>query len=212
MLDCFCGMGGVSDGFALEGYDVMGIDIVDAPKLLGYKHKFIHADMMTLHGEDFKGFDVVWGSPPCRDFTRIADVYGHNWKEPPNPAKGLVLVRKFIDFVKKANPKFWILENVYCLKDYLSEISPNFVSYISIGKNNQGKKHVFYGNFPHFLLPRTSGYTISKRAKGPHGESWMRPNEGRIVSIQGKLRKWERAKIPLACSRAFAKACKEQLQ
>ncbi len=41
MLDCFCGMGGVSDGFILEGFDVTGIDIVDAPKMLGYKHRFI---------------------------------------------------------------------------------------------------------------------------------------------------------------------------
>ena len=30
MLDIGCGMGGTSDGFALEGFDVTGIDIVDA--------------------------------------------------------------------------------------------------------------------------------------------------------------------------------------
>lgn len=187
-------MGGVSDGFALEGFDVTGIDIVDAPKMLGYKHRFIQADMFSLKGEDFRGFDVVWGSPPCRDFTAFSDEYKHplngimKWKKPKNPKKGMELVDCFLSFVKQANPKIWIMENVPGLANHL-KLKPNQKS--SIGKT---MRRCFWGNYPYFLMPMDA----NKKPLSFFGNH--------------KTRSWERAKIPLACSRAFAKACKEALQ
>ena len=200
-LSCFCGMGGDSDGFALEGFDVMGIDIVDAPKMLGYKHKFIQADMLTLKGSDFKGFDVVWGSPPCRDFSEIGNVFGKTWKRPQDPNNGMILVRAYLEFVKKAKPKFWIMENVPGLIKHFEK--PRFKT--TLGDKNMAR--CFWGNFPNFLMPKTADLTVyhhfyeSKSGK-------RKKVEGRIVGIQGKYRQWERAKIPLPCSQAFAKACK----
>ena len=189
LLDCFCGMGGVSDGFALEGFDVTGIDIVDAPKMLGYKHKFIQADMLTLKGEDFRGYDVVWGSPPCRDFSQLVDKRGTKtaWKILKNPEHGLILVNAFLKFVEKAEPTIWILENVQGLSKYLP-LKPKAIG----SKIKGGKRHVFYGNFPSLLIPQTSSIQLK--------------------NINCPNRSWERARIPLACSRAFAKACKEQLE
>ena len=197
LLDCFCGMGGVSDGFALEGFDVTGIDIVDAPKMLGYKHRFIQADMLTLKGEDFRGFDVVWGSPPCRDFTQIGILYGKKWKNKPNPENGIATIKYFLQFVKDAQPNYWILENVALLKKYFKEIEPRTEAYITLGK-----RHVFYGNYPLFLMPRDM--RIKTRKLNAYGRD--------EPSHDGKLRTWIAARIPLACSRAFAKACKEQLE
>ena len=189
LLDCFCGMGGVSDGFAMEDFDVIGIDIVDAPKLLGYKHKFIQADMLTLKGEDFGGFDVVWGSPPCRDFSQLCDKRGTKtaWKIPKDPRRGLILINAFLQFVKQAEPKIWILENASGLAKHLT-LKPRALD----SKIKGGKRHVFYGNFPNLLIPQTSSIPLAK--------------------INCPNRSWERAKIPLPCSQAFAQACKEQLQ
>jgi DNA (cytosine-5)-methyltransferase 1 len=205
LLDCFCGIGGVSNGFALEGFDVTGIDIVDAPKMLGYKHRFIQADMLSLKGEDFKGYDVIWGSPPCRDFSRIGEMYGHNWKCPPNPMRGLELVNIFLDFVKEANPRYWVLENVYGLSHHLP-LKPKFATYITISsKNGQGKHHAFWGNFPDFLLPKVTQKKIGFHKIQPNGDRWMR------AQVTGKNAAWINAKIPLPCSQAFAKACREAL-
>lgn len=196
LLDCFSGMGGVSDGFALEGFDVTGIDIVDAPKMLGYKHRFIQADMATLKGEDFQGYDVVWGSPPCRDFSFLAKWYGKRWKIPPDPKKGMELINCFLKFVEKAKPTFWVLENTFMLKNYMIE-KPRIEAYIT-----KGKRHVFYGVFPLFLLPRDMRVIV--RGKSKFGRDSPKGKR--------KISSWLAAKIPLACSRAFAVACHQRLE
>lgn len=187
MLDCFCGMGGVSDGFAKEGYDVTGIDIVDAPKILSYKHKFIQADMLELDGKEFQGYDVIWGSPPCREFTPLVDCFSHRWKKPPNLDEGLETVNAFLKFVESAKPKIWIMENHPRLAQHIP-IKPIFK-----GKLSKGMRRVFWGNFPSFLLLGSMKPSI-----------WQAYNNH-------KTRSWDRAKIPLACSLAFARACKTEL-
>ena len=205
LLDCFCGMGGVSDGFALEGFDVTGIDIVDAPKMLGYKHKFIQADMLTLKGEDFGGYDVVWGSPPCRDFSQIGLLYGKRWKNKPNPEKGLVLINCFLKFAEDAKPKIWIMENVANLKKHFTELQPRTEGYITYGK-----RHVFYGNYPLFLMPRDMRIKIRSQNKNGRDQpnmKYLEPTPTHNRAIQSA----QHARIPLVCSRAFAKACKDAL-
>jgi len=205
MLDCFCGMGGVSDGFAMEAFDVTGIDIVDAPKMLGYKHRFIQADMMMLKGEDFRGFNVIWGSPPCRDFSQIGLLYGKRWKNPPSPENGLKLIKAFLNFVKGAEPDLWIMENVANLKKYFKDLQPRTEGFITYGK-----RHVFYGNYPLFLMPRDMRIKIRDKNKNGRDQPTMKylePPSHHNRRIQAAIF----AKIPLACSRAFAVACREKL-
>ena len=186
MLDCFCGMGGVSDGFAKEGFKVTGIDIVNAPEMLGYKHNFIQADIKELDGKDFQGYDVIWGSPPCRNFTSIARI-ARNWKEPCDPKKGLELVNAYLNFKNKAKPNFWIMENVPGLANHLP-FKPEMKAQI---KPNMWR--VFYGNFPAFLMPRYEKF-VPVEKQSPRA-----------------IRSWKSAKIPLPCSKAFARACKRAL-
>jgi len=199
LLDCFCGIGGVSDGFAKEGYDVLGIDIEDMPSK-GYKHKFLQADIRNLDGKDFQEYDVIWGSPPCRDFTAIGRLYGKKWKNPPNPEEGIKLIKCFLKFVERAEPKIWIMENVSLLTKYFKEIEPRVDTYITFGK-----KHVFYGNFPLFLMPRDMRIKIREINK------YGRDQPKYLVPVAKKNRKWVHAKIPLTCSSAFAVACKSSL-
>lgn len=202
MLDCFCGMGGVSDGFAMEGFDVTGIDIIDAPKMFGYKYRFIKADIEDCVFDNFPCVDVDWGSPPCRNWSQMAHV-GHGskctdskgkwaWKNPPNPYD-LTLVNAFLTIVQRMKPKIWIMENTPNLEKYLA-MKPQMITRIE-----PTKKRAFWGNFPSLTVPMSEGLSVAKNVKG------------RIYCIQGKYRSWQRAKIPLACSQAFAKACREAL-
>jgi hypothetical protein len=191
-LDTFCGMGGVSDGFALEGFDVTGIDIVDAPKMLGYKHRFIMADMLTLDGRDYRGFDVIWGSTPCRDFsTQTQANKGYPNRKPPNPKEGLKLVYAFRRFVDAAQPRIWLMENVRRLENYYRE------------------KPIL-----HFLTSKCGKRSLWGNLSFPM-QTDIRPQrnmEYDYIKLSYRMRSATRAKIPLPCSRAFASACKEALQ
>jgi SAM-dependent methyltransferase len=200
MLDVGCGLGGMSEGFAAEGFEVTGIDIANM-KELGYKYNFIQADICELNGENFRGYDVIHVSMPCRDFSPLARCYGKNWKIKPNPERGLILVNKALKFIEAAAPRFWTMENVFGLTGYL-KIQPKISCYIRY------KKHGFWGDFPAFLMPRVTGQPMTK---GQYING-MRCPQPRVRRGNSKIESWNHAKIPLVVSRSFAKACKETLE
>lgn len=178
-LDLYCGLGGWSDGLAIEGFEVLGVEI--EPHIADlYKHPVIVGDVRDLVGRDFKGYDLIVGSPPCRDFTRLPDKGHTPWKHPKDPENGLSMVNAFLQIVEEAEPKFWLMENVPGLSNHL-DLKPRCKARLS-----KGMYRLFWGNFPAFLVPKS----LSKR---------------NIWDIQGPLRKWERARIPLCVSRALGK-------
>ncbi|MBA7712907.1 hypothetical protein ES703_121900 [subsurface metagenome] len=194
VLDLFCGLGGWSDGFASEGYEVLGVEI--DPKIANlYKHPVIVADVRTLNGEMFKGFDVIVGSPPCRDFSDLARFLGHTWKRPPDPeGDGMSKINGFLRIVKESQPKYWLMENVKQLQKYIG--SAEVCSYL-------GVKHMFrcfWGCFPAFLIPQDASKIVYKSHW--HGK---RPT---ITGDGGPLKSWQVAKIPFPVARALAEAIK----
>lgn len=178
LLDLFCGLGGWSNGFAECGFECVGIDIVN----VGYLYQLILADVKQLSPEKLKGkFDVIVGSPPCRDFSKLCNFGKTRWKTPPSPDKGLILVKAFLNIVHIAKPRYWILENVSGLNKHLN-IKPTIK-----GKISQTQFRYFWGKFPQPLLPDI--YRTKK-----------------VQNITGKHRSWKRAKIPTPISKAFAEA------
>jgi len=212
-LDLFCGLGGFSDGLAAEGFDVTGVEI--EPKIAAlYKHKVIVADVCSLNPEDFRDYDLIVGSPPCRNFSQLIKVIGHTWKKhPPDPwGEGLRLVNAFFNFVIIAEPRYWLMENVPGLADYLWQ-PPRTMPYL--GKT---MKRAFWGNFPAFLVPRdyNKGTMIGHRdVKEKRGKP--DPSIGDIFGSgnrkgQGWMKSWERARIPLPVARALGAAVRRALE
>jgi len=181
-LDLFCGLGGWSDGFKAANFDVLGVEI--EPKIAKlYKHDVICADVKTLNPELFKGFDLIVGSPPCRDFTILQDTL---WKKKKNPELGMILVNAFLNFVDVVKPKFWIMENAPGLRKFL-DIKPK--CFIRI---HRGKRQFLWGDFPNCLIPIHYHDTL-------------------VEHQNGSLRKWKRAKIPFVISYTLGKACYDAL-
>jgi len=202
-LDLFCGLGGWSDGLVLEGFEVMGVEINSKIAEL-YNHPVIVEDVKNLKGKQFPNYDLIVGSPPCRDFSVVGDVFGHTWKRPPDPkGEGMGLVNAFLAIVKQANPKFWLMENVPRLEKYLGKAK--FCTFLG----DKHMKRCFWGDFPAFLVPKDANKVIyhhfypsksGKRKKSYVGDGL------------GKHKKWLIAKIPLPMARALGKAVRQQLE
>lgn len=176
-------MGGWSNGFAKEGFECVGVDIVN----VGYPYQLVLADAWALDGNKFKEFDVIVGSPPCRDFSQLATSLGKTWKIPPDPkGKGMELVNVFLRIVKEAKPKFWIMENVNGLCKYLKP--PDIQAWIT-----KTRQRCFWGEFPNTILP----VVITRK---------------NVIDIHGAYRSYTRAIIPSPISQAFAKAIKQEFK
>lgn len=181
LLDVFQGLGGWSDGFSDEGWDILGVEIVNLP----CRHHRIIADMncSPLRADKLNQyFDAIVGSPPCKHFSKIAYVSKiHNWKEQPNPTHGLKLVNAFFKLIEQARPTFWIMENVPGLRKHL-EFRPSCTV-----KLTRTMIRCLWGRFPPFLIPMELGLP-----------------EKQIIG--GKLRSWLRAYLPQSFTRAAAQA------
>jgi C-5 cytosine-specific DNA methylase len=72
-IDLFCGLGGWTEGLLAEGYDVVGFDIErHAYGEHRYAGQLVIQDVLTLHGSQFKGADLIVASPPCQEYSYMA--------------------------------------------------------------------------------------------------------------------------------------------
>src|ERR1035438_2789886 len=72
-IDLFCGLGGWTDGFLAEGYDVVGFD--NHQHIYGearYPGQLVIQDVLTLHGSQFAGAACIVASPPCQAYSWMA--------------------------------------------------------------------------------------------------------------------------------------------
>lgn len=115
VLDLFCGCGGISCGYSLAGFEIIGgidfnQDAVNTFKL-NFKKAIVHcADITTITEqtiiEDYNGVDVIVGGPPCQGFSSA-----NRWqKELEDPRNKLFF--EYLRFVRILKPKVLMIENV----------------------------------------------------------------------------------------------------
>src|SRR6266487_1830779 len=98
LLDLFCGMGGWSVGFYRQGFECYGVDNVD----VGYPYELLRMDIRDYKGEHPGFYDVIVASPPCNEFSRLRLA---NKVTPPNPEKGMELVREAKRIIEELKPR-----------------------------------------------------------------------------------------------------------
>lgn len=145
IVDFFCGAGGLSLGFGLEGFQ---IDLANDNEQVcintfRYNHpevsedKIVFGDIREIvnHIEKYvhNEIDVVIGGPPCQGFSsanqqRIID-------DPRNE-----LYKYFIKAIEKIAPKFVVMENVRGMLPYSQQIIEDYKNI----KIKRGKKTYTY--------------------------------------------------------------------
>lgn len=73
LLDLFSGAGGAGHGYALAGFEVLGVDLAPMRR---YPHRFEQGDALAFleaHGSEF---DAIHASPPCQRFSGMTRRHG----------------------------------------------------------------------------------------------------------------------------------------
>lgn len=144
-IDFFCGAGGLSLGFSLEGFQIdLANDNEDVCiETFKYNHPEVREDRIILgdirdivnHIENYiqNDIDVIIGGPPCQGFSsanqqRIID-------DPRNE-----LYKYFIKAIEKISPKFVVMENVRGMLPYAQQIIEDYSNIKTIGKQSHTYK------------------------------------------------------------------------
>lgn len=112
--DLFAGVGGLSEGFRMAGFDVAFAIEFDKDIAASYKKNHPETDVIAddicqvdtrlLH-QNHPHIDVIVGGPPCQGFSQKGKRLSLD--DPRN-----FLFKQFVKFVEEFKPKYFVLENV----------------------------------------------------------------------------------------------------
>jgi DNA (cytosine-5)-methyltransferase 1 len=110
-LELFCGMGGLSSGFARTGFKVTGVDISEKVGRTFSSNKFGTFVKKDLMRSGIRGrFDVVIGGPPCEPWSSL----NLTRRGDKHPLYGCL--DAFFREVLKLKPDAFVMENVPALQ------------------------------------------------------------------------------------------------
>lgn len=151
MVDAFSGLGGASSAF-IDDPQWNVVRIENNIELLGHVPRTWFADIKKIV-QDYRWLSIkrpvelLWGSPPCREFSQGFNAPGPMAKRAGVDFKpDMSLLEAWLDLRDKLEPKYWLLENV------AGAIKP-FEPYV--GKPTQIiGPFVLWHNLPEILVPR----------------------------------------------------------
>jgi len=120
-LDLFAGAGGMSEGFLMEKFCLLGANeieqnffktYIENHKKFDQNNNFILGDITTEKiknklislCKDYGRVGVIIGGPPCQGFSHAG------WRNPND--KRNQLFKDFVNIVKNVKPEFFVMENV----------------------------------------------------------------------------------------------------
>lgn len=118
VIDLFSGCGGLSEGFRLAGYEIIGGIDINPSAVETFQHNFKEAravciDLLEVDDQkilsDFQDFlkaDIIIGGPPCQGFSNA-----NRWQKELSDDRNKLFF-EFVKFVDIINPKAIVIENV----------------------------------------------------------------------------------------------------
>jgi len=118
-VDLFAGVGGMSKGFEMRGFELKAAIEFDKNIFQTFEHNHKLADASFLINDDIRKpeikkklvsikdqnrIGVVGGGPPCQGFSMIGN------RNPSDPRN--TLFRDYFEIIKEIKPEFFVMENV----------------------------------------------------------------------------------------------------
>lgn len=116
ILDLFCGAGGLSLGFEMAGFKVIGAVDFNKQAIETHEENFknsinICGDIKEISNDEiinmFDGVDVIVGGPPCQGFSAA-----NQWQSEEEKREKNLLFYEYMRFVEILKPKIFLIENV----------------------------------------------------------------------------------------------------
>lgn len=119
LLDLFCGRFGWSRGFAVRGWECVGIDLIQPPDIPP-NCTFLQQDILNITPRwiELQGFDFICVSSPCEQFS----VHGLRCfhPNPPYPILGILLFNHARRLCEASGAPY-IMENVRSAQDFVGQ-------------------------------------------------------------------------------------------
>lgn len=182
-IDLYCGLGGWTEGFLAEGWDVIGFDIEQ--HVYGeqrYPAQLVLQDVRTLHGSQFREAEMIVASSPCQEFSYRAMPWKRAKALGP-PVLGMELFAQAARIQREASEAAgryipMVQENVKGAQKYVGQARARFGSFY------------LWGDVP-ALIP------IPEKATKNTGGSWFAVGSpGQKVTGENPVHKPQRANNP----------------
>ncbi|WP_144666656.1 DNA cytosine methyltransferase [Bacillus altitudinis] len=109
VLELFCGGGLGAVGFKAAGFEIVKALDFDKNAVKAYRHNFgdhvEQADISTIDIESLPNTDVIFGGPPCQDFSVAGKGVGVDGERGK-------LVWRYLEIIDAKQPKAFVFENV----------------------------------------------------------------------------------------------------
>lgn len=109
VLELFCGGGLGAIGFKAAGYDIAKALDFDKNAVKAYRHNFgdhvEQADISAVDIDSLPNTDVIFGGPPCQDFSVAGKGAGADGERGK-------LVWRYLEIIAAKQPKAFVFENV----------------------------------------------------------------------------------------------------
>ena len=147
MWDLCSGLGGASEAFLANGWEVIRIENNNE---LGHVPNTIICSIEEFFDtiDQWEKPDLIWASPPCREFSDAfnapASIAARNGED-YHPEYGMLVMMMCEKIIHQVNPEYWVIENVRGSQKYLNDV---------LGKPTQIINSIYlWGEFPEICLP-----------------------------------------------------------
>lgn len=176
-LDLCSGLGGASEAFTQQEWTVIRVE--NNPELDYVPHtRTLNVLEWADWIDEMPRPDVIWASPPCREFSRAYDAPAPRAERAGEEFEpDMSIIQACLDIIDYMKPKMWTIENVIGAVPFIEKL---------IGMpSQQVGPFVLWGNHPKIIMPWD--WSHSKFENDPWSTDPLRANKRALIPFEVSL-------------------------